>query len=362
MNAPLHVKEFTAVADAARMDDLRRRIRQTRWPAGETGGVTVPWLQDMLRAWEELDWSEEIAAINRWPQFVTAIEGQTIHFIHRRIAPDAPTLLLLHGWPGSFLEFEGLLPLLEDFNVVVPSLPGYGYSRPVLPGTSNKRIAELFVKLMDGLGYAQYLPQGGDWGAGVATWMARLDPKDVRGIHLNYIPGSFAPHIATPLTAEEEAFLARRDKWLEDDGAYGHVQRTRPLTLAYGLHDSPAALAAWILEKFREWADPAGAIPTAALLRNLTLYWMTETAYSSMLLYQTFPATPLRFGAGVRVIAPCAVARFPLEAPFPPRSWVERAYNVVRWTDMKAGGHFAALEQPAALAADVRAFAAMVWA
>ena len=354
------VSRFSAVADPARVDDLRRRLRETRWPAGDVGGISQEWLREKVREWEEFDWAHEVAQMNRWPQFTATIDGQTIHFIHQRAAPGAPTLLLLHGWPGSFLEFEEVLPLLRGYNVVVPSLPGYGYSTPVLSGTTNKRIAELLSRLMTVLGYERYIAQGGDWGAGVATWMATSDPHVV-AIHLNYIPGSFAPHVAAPMTTDEDAFVTAVARWRDEQGAYGHVQRTRPLTLAYGLHDSPVALAAWILEKFVEWSDPSSAIPTGALLRNLTLYWMTDTPYSSMLLYRTSTETPLRFGAGQRVNVPCGVVRLPYEAPFPPRSWIERGYNVVRWSELAAGGHFAALEQPAALAEDLREYVESVW-
>jgi pimeloyl-ACP methyl ester carboxylesterase len=351
-----------AVADEA-LDDLRQRLGATRWPAGVTDGGGLP-LDDvaaLVGYWRDgFDWRPQERRLNGFRHFrarVGAGDGR-LHFIHERAASgDAVPLLLLHGWPGSFVEMLGLLLLLRDFHVVVPSLPGYGFSDPpTAPGMSNQRMADLHAELMAALGYQRFVVQGGDWGAGIATWLARKHPGRLLGMHLNYIPGSFAPHAEGDLAPEEEAFLRAAETWSAEDGAYGHVQRTRPLTLAYGLADSPAGLAAWIVEKFREWADPASDLPLDELLTNVTLYWVTNTIHSSMRLYLESVRTPLRFAAGERLPVPCAVARFPLEAPFPPRRWIERAYDVRRWTEMPRGGHFAALEAPDLLAADVAAF------
>jgi pimeloyl-ACP methyl ester carboxylesterase len=221
---------------------------------------------------------------------------------------------------------------------------------------SNARMAEIFAQLMTTLGYERFGAQGGDWGAGIATWLAVKFPSRLIGIHLNYIPGSYAPAVVAPLSPEEEAFLAEKATWVEEQGAYGHVQRTRPLTLAYGLSDSPIGLAAWIYEKFQEWADPGSALSLDAILTNVMVYWVTNTIASSVRLYLESARTPLRFAPGERLAVPCGIARFPREAPFPPRAWVERVYDVKRWTEMPRGGHFAALEEPDLLAADVRAF------
>jgi pimeloyl-ACP methyl ester carboxylesterase len=226
----------------------------------------------------------------------------------------------------------------------------------------NRRIAGLWAQMMTLLGYERFGAQGGDWGAGVSTWLALDHPERLLGIHLNYIPGSYRPHVApdAPLSEAERSFLAERDRWVEEEGAYGHQQMTRPQTLAVGLNDSPAGLAAWIVEKVRAWGDCDGDLERRFdrdwLLTNLTLYWVTETIHSSMRLYFESRRTPLRLEPGQRVPVPCGVAFFPKEAPMPPREWVERGYDVVRWTPMPRGGHFAALEEPALLAEDIRAF------
>jgi pimeloyl-ACP methyl ester carboxylesterase len=303
------------------------------------------------------------------------VDGIGIHFIHARGKGPAPLpLVLTHGWPGSFAEMLRILPLLTDpashggnaadaFDVVVPSMPGYGYSdRPPAPGMNTWRIAELWTGLMSALGYERFGAQGGDFGAAVSTILGLRHAERTLGVHLNYIPGSYRPHVdaGRPLSEPEERFLRERDGWADQMGAYAHMQRTRPLTAAYGLNDSPVGLAAWILEMFRDWSDCDGDVyrrfTRDQLLTNLTLYWMTETIGSSFLLYYEGGRAPLRFGPEDYVKVPCAVARFPKEAPFPPREWVERGYNVRRWMEMPRGGHFAAAEEPELLAEDVRTF------
>ncbi|HEV7921690.1 MAG TPA: epoxide hydrolase [Thermoanaerobaculia bacterium] len=331
------------------LGDLRERLLRTRWPDQANAQ-----LQEVVRYWADgFDWPAQQARLNRFEHHIEDVGGERIHFIHAKGGADAIPLLLVHGWPGSFVEFVDIIPMLQGpFELIVPSLPGYGFSSKAT-GMSNARIAELFLQLMSQLGHERFAAQGGDWGAGVATWMALKAPRRLTAIHLNYIPGSYAPPIDAPLTAEEGQFLKDKERWGDEHGAYGHVQRTRPLTLAYGLNDSPAGLAAWILEKFREWADPASNLSIDALLTNITIYWATETIHSSMRLYRESAATPLR---NVRVPVPTAVAHFPLEAPFPPRSYIERGYDLRRFTEQPAGGHFAALEQPESLAKDIREF------
>jgi pimeloyl-ACP methyl ester carboxylesterase len=270
-------------------------------------------------------------------------------------------LILTHGWPGSFLEFLEVIPLLtaQSFDVVVPSLPGYGFSdRPASPG-----IGELWVKLMRGLGYERFGAQGGDWGASVSTAMALAAPEALFGLHLNYIPGSLRPWLgegSAELAPIERQFLEDAGHWYETEGAYAHVQRNEPQTLAYALNDSPAGLAAWIVEKFRDWGDCDGDVlgrfGRDELLANVTLYWVTETVHSASRLYFETRKTPLALGPGQRVRVPTAIARFPQESPFPPREWIERVYDVVRWSEMPRGGHFAALEEPELLADDVLSF------
>jgi pimeloyl-ACP methyl ester carboxylesterase len=356
------IEPFEIAVPAETIAGLRQRLAATRWPAGvaDSGGMPLGEMREVVRYWrEEFDWEVRQRELNRLPHFQARIDGQQIHFIHQRsAAPGAPPLLLLHGWPGSFVEMLGVLPLLaRSFDVVVPSLPGHGFSAPATAaGMSNARMAEILAQLMTALGYERFGAQGGDWGAGIATWLAVKFPARLLGIHLNYIPGSYAPALEPPPSAAEQDFLADRAAWAEASGAYGHVQRTRPLTLAYGLSDSPAGQAAWILEKFREWAGPASRLPLDTLLTNVTIYWVTNSIASSVRLYLESAQTPLRFAAGERLAVPCGIARFPHEAPFPPRSWVERVYAVRRWTEMPRGGHFAALEEPELLAADVTAF------
>jgi pimeloyl-ACP methyl ester carboxylesterase len=252
----------------------------------------------------------------------------------------------------------------DSFDVVIPSLPGYGFSdRPVQRGMNVFRIADLCRRLMERLGYSRFGAQGGDWGASVATCLGLVYPQNLIGIHLNYIPGSFKPHLnssSRELSAAELEFLDGQTHWNQIEGGYGQVQATKPQSLAYGLNDSPAGLAAWMVEKFRDWSDCDGEVQRRftrdELLTNITIYWVTETINSSIRLYYEGRQRPMHFKEGERVNVPCGIARFPKEAPFPPREWVERGYDVQRWTEMPTGGHFAALEEPGLLVDDIRAF------
>lgn len=338
------------------LDDLRRRLTDVRWPVGVTdsGGVPLSEAKEFIRYWrDDFDWRAYEQRIGSFQHD----KRNGIHFIHEK--SGRPPLVLLHGWPGSFLEFLRVIPLIKDsFEVIVPSLPGYGFSDPpFVSGTSNRQIAAQICDLMTLLGYDHFAVQGGDWGAGISTWIARDHPERLTAMHLNYIPGSYAPHADDP-TEEEQQFLRDADRWGAESYAYGHVQKTRPLTLGYALADSPAGLGIWIWEKFREWADPRSNLALDDLLANITLYWATNTITSSMRLYLESASTPLRFAQGERLTTPCAVAHFPLEEPFPPRSWVERVYNVQHWSEFEIGGHFAAMEQPEAFAKDlISAFA-----
>lgn len=283
-------------------------------------------------------------------------------------------LIVTHGWPGSFMEMLRIIPLLTDpaahggdaadaFDVVVPSLPGFGFSdRPSIRGMNAFRVAELWAELMSELGYARFAAQGGDIGAAVSTVLGLRHADRIVGLHLNFIPGSYRPHLegSPGLAPVEEEFIRSGARWAEERGAYSHIQRTRPQTASYALNDSPAGLAAWILEKFREWSDCGGDLHQIfsrdELLANVTLYWLTETIGSSFRMYFENRRAPLQFERGEFVRPPCAIAHFPKEILFPPRQWVERGYNVQRWTEMPRGGHFAAMEQPRLLAEDIRAF------
>jgi pimeloyl-ACP methyl ester carboxylesterase len=363
----MEIRPFRIEIPEAALADLRDRLARTRWPEGDGAdswdcGPPVAYLEELAGYWRDgFDWRRVEARIHAWPTFVASIDGYEIHFVHlARSGASRLPIVLTHGWPGSFLELLDVADRLAgDFDVVVPSLPGYGFSSG--PPANPVRIAELWGELMSGLGYERFAAHGGDWGATISTRLALRYPERVAAIHLNYVPGSYAPYLgsgARPLSEAEEKFVRDRDRWLDEEGAYGHLQRTRPRTPAYALNDSPAGLLAWIVEKLHDWSDCGGDLETRfsrdEILAHVSLYWLTGTIGSSMRLYREARAVPLAFAKGARVPAPCAVARFPKEEPMPPREWVERAYDVVRWTEMPRGGHFAAMEEPERLAEDIR--------
>jgi len=375
------IEPFQVAVPDPVLSDLRQRLAQTRWPdeiacAAWGYGFNLAYLKELVEYWRNsFDWRAQEKRINSFPHFRATIDGVGLHFIHARgRGPNPLPLVLTHGWPGSFLEMLDILPLLTDpaahgadardsFDVIVPSIPGFGFSdRPTAPGMDTFRVADLWLGLMDALGYRHFGLQGGDFGANISSRLAFLHPERVVGLHLNYIPGSYRPYLAPgdALSSAEEKFQRDDGAWYDADGAYAHVQRTRPQTLAAAIHDSPAGLCAWIVEKFREWADCGGEVERRfskdELLANVTLYWVTETFHSSTRLYLESPKRPLRFGPGERITVPVGISRFPLEAPFPPREWIGRVYNITHWTDMPRGGHFAAMEEPGLLAADLRTF------
>ncbi|BCG89946.1 multidrug MFS transporter [Mesorhizobium sp. 113-3-9] len=382
----MEMRPFTIQIAQAEIDELKKRISAWRTPdqlqaIGWAQGTEYEALRRLMQYWGTgFDWRKQEAAWNIHPHYQTDIGDQTIHFIHAPAAvATRRTVILTHGWPGSVFEFHRLIPLLTDplshggrqedaFNVVVPSIPGYGFSsRPGRPGLNLFTVAGLWAELMRRLGYERYLAQGGDLGASVSTCLAYAHPDSLAGAHLNFIPGSYLPpHDAGldgDLTSEERAFLQRKAEWADLHGAYGHIQGTRPQTLAYGLTDSPVGLAAWMIEKFRDWSDCDGDLGKATfsqddMLADISLYWFTRTVASSMRLYWETRARPLAFPRGTAIDVPLAVALFPKELPMPPRSWVERVFrDVRRWTAMPRGGHFAALEQPVLLAQDLIDFA-----
>ncbi len=378
----MKIEPFQVHVDQSVLDDLRQRLARTRWPDAIPGaewdyGFSLAYLKELVGYWRErFDWRAQESEMNRFAHFRATVDGVGVHFIHERgRGPNPLPLVMTHGWPGSFLEMLKILPLLTDpaahggnardsFDVIVPSIPGFGFSdRPSVPGMNTFRVADLWLGLMDTLGYRRFGLQGGDFGANISSRLSFLHPDRIVGLHLNYIPGSYRPHVGAgtpPLSQAEQQFRQDDDRWYESEGAYAHLQLTRPQTLAFGLNDSPAALAAWIVEMFRLWADCGGDVESRfsrdELLANVTLYWVTETIHASCRLYLESSKKPLHFGPGERITVPVGIARFPLEAPFPPREWVERVYNITRWTEMPRGGHFAAMEEPALLAEDLRAF------
>ncbi len=366
----MQIDPFELPYSAEQVEDLRARLNKTRWLDENPEkpwqyGFSQPFLKEICAYWhDQFDWRSQLDKISAHAHYRAESDGIGIHFIHQRSKrPNPIPLLLIHGWPGSFLEMMKIIPKLEAFDLVVPSLPGFGYSdRPRTAGMNLYRMADLFARLMAELGYGRFAVQGGDFGAGVSTALGLRHRDRLLGIHLNYIPGSYKPYLPPEavLTADEQRFQRDADDWYAESGSYAHLQRTHPQTAAYGLNDSPAALAAWIIEKFRDWSDCEGDVyrrfTRDELLANVTLYWTTQTIHSSLRLYYETRQAPLHFRQGEHITTPCAIAHFPKEAPFPPREWIERGYTIKRWTEMPSGGHFAAAEEPEHLANDILAF------
>ncbi|WNG86685.1 alpha/beta fold hydrolase [Mycobacterium sp. ITM-2016-00317] len=352
------------IADSV-LTDLEDRLRRTRWPEPEcvddwTQGIPLAYTQRLADYWlTEYDWRAREAALNRFDQFTTEIDGLDIHFIHQRSArSDAFPLVITHGWPGSIVEFHKVIGPLVDagFDVVCPSLPGYGFSgKPTATGWGVQRIAAAWDELMVRLGYDRYGAQGGDWGAAVTTQIGR-DVGHCVAIHTN-MPFGRPPKDLTDPTADEQAALERLAHYRKWDSGYNKQQSTRPQTLGYGLVDSPVAQLAWIVEKFWSWTDcdgdPENVLTKDEMLDNVMLYWANGAGASSARLYWESSGA---FGAGDRVTLPTGVASFPKEILRSPRDWCEPNYDITRWTDMPRGGHFAAFEQPELFAEDVAAF------
>jgi pimeloyl-ACP methyl ester carboxylesterase len=364
------VEPFRVHVDDAVLDDLRRRLELTRFPdpipgTGWEYGTPIDEVRDLVAYWrDQYDWRAEEARLNELDQFVTEIDGVRIHFVHARSRrADALPLLLVHGWPGSIVEFLDVIPRLthDGFHVIAPSLPGYGFSEaPREPGWDITRVAHAFVALMARLGCAHYGAQGGDWGAQITTQVALLDPAHCVGLHLN-MPIAGPPEGDGALTEGEQADLAVMARFQRDDAAYAAVQGTHPQTLGVALDDSPAGLLAWIAQRFRDWSDCDGVLARSftrdQLLTNVMLYWVTRSFTSSARLYRETMRSGVLREPLAPVEVPTGIARFPKEEILRfPRSWVEQRYHVTRWTDMPRGGHFAAMEEPELFAEDVCAF------
>lgn len=381
----MEVTPYTVDVPDAALDDLRERLARTRFPDEVNDdawgwGTPLPLMRTVVDHWRDrFDWRAQEARLNAFPQFLAEVGGTRVHCVHvRSDAARTVPLLLSHGWPGSFAELLGLVPLLAGpsevtaatglgFDLVIPSLPGFGFSdRPVGPGTSSAVIAETFHALMTGLGYDRYAVQGGDLGAGISLRLARDHPEAVLAAHVNF--PSFVwggpPDEDGPGGAADRA----RADWLRREGGYSHVHSTRPQTLGYALNDSPAGLAAWVLEKFHAWSDlrqSGGALPfdLDELLTTISTYWFTETITSSMRLYREGAADPLVLSPDDPVRVPVGVAAFPYEIDVTqPRERVAAVTDLRRWTTFPRGGHFAAMQEPRLLAEDVAAFVADVLA
>jgi len=368
------VTPFRIAASEETLDDLRRRLRATRWPEAETvddwsQGIPLAYAKEVCAYWaEKYDWRAREARLNEFPQFRTEIDGLGIHFLHVRSPHEgALPLVITHGWPGSVVEFlEAIGPLTDPpahggdaadaFHVVCPSLPGYGFSdKPARAGWGVERIAGAWAVLMARLGYRRYVAQGGDWGSMVTTALGVRDPEHCAAIHLNMPVAPPAPEqMGEPTEREKQALaaLAHYEQW---DSGYSKQQSTRPQTLGYGLVDSPAGQAAWILEKFRAWTDcdghPENVLGRDELLDNVMLYWLPGTAASSARLYwESFRNPNLD-----EVTVPTGCSLFPKEIIRCSRRWAERRFrNLIHWRELDRGGHFAAFEQPERFVIEVR--------
>ena len=377
MSAP---RPFAVNVPAATLTDLRERLARARFPdeppdAGWRYGADLASVKALAAYWRErYDWRRWETELNRFRQFTAPVAGIDLHFIHEEgRGPQPMPLLLSHGWPGSVWEFHKILPMLTDparfggdpadaFTVVAPSLPGYAFSfAPGQARFSVPQIADVFAFLMtDVLGYERYGAQGGDWGGFITAVLGLRQAERLTGIHMNLLP--LRRDVARPdaPTDDEKKYLQELGDFLREETAYQMIQGTKPQTLAYGLTDSPVGLAAWIVEKFRAWSDCEGNVERRfskdELLTNITIYWVTGAIGSSFWPYYARLHGKWPLPDGVRVEVPCGYAAFPKEIVRPPRAWAEKVFNIQRWTVMRAGGHFAALEEPEALAADLRAF------
>ncbi len=354
--------------------DLHRRIEATRWPeipfdSGWSTGTSGAVLRDLVRYWRfEFDWFDAQERLNRYPHVRGPVEGEELQavLLTGSGAGRIP-LLLLHGWPGSFIELLQAGEILSEgvdggspFDVVIPSLPGFGFSEPARqPGMHPGRIADRMHLLMQALGYERYGVQGGDWGSIIGTRMAQQRPEALLGLHLNFAAGGVPPAAGERPSEEEQAHRERMQRFRAEESGYSYIQGTRPQSLSFALNDSPVGLLAWMLEKFWAWSDHGDDLwetfERDDVLTNVSLYWLTGTALPAARIYyesahEQPPYVP------ERVEVPTAFARFPREPWAVPRPVVERSYNLVRWTEMARGGHFAALEQPALFAEDVSAF------
>lgn len=362
------------------LEDLKYRLDHVRWPDLLEGsdwerGSDQGYLRSLVTYWrDQFDWRAREAELNRLSHFRCNIDGIDVHFVHERgKGPNPQPIILTHGWPDSFVRYEKIIPMLTDparyggnpedsFDVIVPSVPGFGFSNGLKrAGVNNAYVAELWAKLMtEHLGYPKFAAAGGDVGSGVTRYLAFNHPELLTGIHLTdigIIRNLLAVQDKSGLTEEELLYIKNTSQWMADEGGYMSIQSTKPQTLAYGLNDSPVGLAAWIIEKFHAWSDCKGDLRNSfsedELLTNIMIYWVTHTVGSTANIYyeNTHSLTPLG-----RIEVPTGIAIFPGDVALPPREWADRNLNITRWTTMPRGGHFTAMEDPAPLAEDIREF------
>ena len=379
MNTDIQPHPFTIEVPDPVLEDLNYRLASVRWPDEiQTNdwqyGTDLTYLKELVAYWQnDYDWRAQERALNRFDNYKVEIDDIHLHFIHQPgKGPNPLPLLITHGWPSSFAEFNKIIGPLTDparygghprdaFTVVAPSLPGYGFShKPGQRRLNIEEIADLFAELMtDVLGYERFGAQGGDWGSFITTRLGYAHTEKLVGIYLTMQSVMPHPSNRTHLSEAEKAFLHDLKTFQREESGYQWIQGTKPQTLAYGLSDSPVGLAAWIIEKFRSWTDCKGHIESRItkdeLLTNIMIYWINNTINSSFYLYYQLLHEPWRMGPGEKINAPTAFASFPKEILRPPREWVERVFNISHWTNMQSGGHFAALEEPERLVEDIRA-------
>lgn len=352
------------------LNDLKNRLSSTRWPdeienAGWEYGTNLSYLKELIDYWQnQFNWRSQENELNTFSHFREEIEGMNIHFIYEKgKRPHSFPLILTSGWPSSFYEMTKIIPLLADsFDVIVPSIPGFGFSdRPHQKGFHVPQIAHLWKRLMvDVLGYTHFGACGSDWGNTITARLAFDFPQHVLGIQVTNVFRGLpkAPYPGTREMSQSERALAEKlGLWNDLEGGYSHLQATKPQTISYALNDSPVGLAAWIVEKFRSWSDwKQDPFSKDELLTNITLYWVTQTISSSMRLYYEFRKTPWLLKPGERIETPTSVASFPKDTICPLREWTERFYNVRRWKDFPHGGHFPWFEEPKSMAENIRDF------
>lgn len=368
------VKPYKIAIAASAIDDLKKRIAETRWPDEVKGanwdyGTNLTYLKELSAYWQtKFDWKKQEAALNLFKQYIVNVNGTNIHFIYEKgKGKNSTPIVLLHGWPSSFVQMLKIIPLLtkadangNSFDVIVPSLPGYGFSdKPVEKGMTVYNMAELLqIVMTEKLGYQKFLLRGSDIGAGVAKEWAISHPANVMGLHLS---GSnpYIFQMPQDLNNDEKKFIEKGQQFMQGEGAYAMEQSTKPQTLSYGLNNSPVGLAAWIVEKFKTWSDNNGSIESKftkdELLTNISIYWFTQTIGSSMRVY--YESAHVYSPNGYKKVeVPTAFVMLQKDIAVGPREWEARTYNIVRWNVNQSGGHFGEWEEPAVIANDIIAF------